>query len=297
MTTELAFLGLGGMGAGMAHRLAEQGFALTVYNRTPSKAQPLVAAGATAAATPAEAAEKADAVLLSLSDEAAVDAVLFEAGGVQETLRPKTLVIDTSTVSPAYSRQVTQRLAALGARRVEACVLGNPHQARAGELRVLAAGDADAVDAAMPVLEVLGKQVVRLGPVGTAATTKLAFNSLLAAQVAALAEAVQLGVQAGLDRDMLLAAMAGSGFSSPVLAFRAGLMRERRYEPAAFRARLMDKDLRLVLAEAARLGVGMPVAEAVARWYGSVVEAGDGDRDAAVIVERPAPANPGGAAP
>ena len=114
---------------------------------------------------------------------------------------------------------------------------------------------------------------------------KLVMNLLLGAQVASLAEAVSYGVAAGLDRDLLLAAIGGSGFSSKVMSFRADIMRERRYEPAAFRSRLMAKDLGLGLGEAARLGISMPVVERAADRYRDLVEKGDGDLDAAALLE------------
>jgi 3-hydroxyisobutyrate dehydrogenase-like beta-hydroxyacid dehydrogenase len=280
----LAVIGLGAMGSGMAHRLVEAEFAVTVYNRTAAKAEPLVAAGAKAAASAAEAVAEADIVLLSLADEDAVESVLF--GTLASVLTPEHLVVDTSTVSPAFSRDATDRLARQGLRRLEACVIGNPQQARGAGLRVLAGGPADDVALARPMLDVIGSQVLHLGPVGAATAMKLVFNLMLGAQIASMAEAVAYGVAAGLDRDLLLVAIENSGFSSRVMAFRAALARERRYEPAAFRTRLMAKDLRLGLGEAAAAGVAMPVIEASAESFVSVVEAGLGEVDAAVIVDQ-----------
>ncbi|MGW0520093.1 NAD(P)-dependent oxidoreductase [Crossiella sp. NPDC003009] len=276
-----AVLGLGNMGAGMAHRLLAARFPLTVYNRSPDKAAELVADGATFAATPAEAVASARVVLVSLGDEAAVERVLFEQA--LPGLVAGQLVVDTSTVSPTYARAAAQRLADAGLRRVEACLLGNPHQARAGELRVLAAGTPADLRDVRDLLMVLGREVRHVGPSGNAASTKLVFNLLLGAQLAGLAEAVRYGVGAGLDRQQLLTAIEHSGFSSRVLAFRAALMREARYQPAAFRARLMEKDLRLVTREAAELGIDLPLAATAAARFAEAVAAGFGDLDAAVI--------------
>ncbi len=276
-----AVLGLGNMGAGMAGRLLAAGFPVTVYNRSPGKAAGLAAGGARLAATPAEAVTGARAVLVSLGDETAVEQVLFEQA--LPALVAGQVVIDTSTVSPTFARAAAVRLAGAGIRRVEACVLGNPHQARAGELRVLAAGTAGDVAEVRDLLDVLGREVRHVGPAGHGASTKLVFNLLLGAQLAALAEAVAYGVRAGLDRELLLGAIEHSGFSSRVLAFRAALMREGRYEPAAFRTRLMAKDLDLVTREAAALGVELPVATRAAERFAEAVAAGLGDLDAAVI--------------
>ena len=164
---------------------------------------------------------------------------------------------------------------------------GEPGVDSVGATRDLAAvirqAVADAEDD--PILGALGQESRHLGAPGTAAAAKLAFNLLLGAQVAALAEAVALGVATGIDREQILDAIAGSGFSSPVLAFRAEFMRARRYEPAAFRSRLMLKDLRNALDDASGAGHRLPVTGAVADAFAATVDAGAGDQDAAVLVE------------
>ncbi|GAA3368924.1 NAD(P)-dependent oxidoreductase [Streptomyces sannanensis] len=279
----LAFIGLGSMGGGMARRLLETGHTLTVFNRTADKAAPLVAAGARLADTPEQAAAGHRLVLLSLSDEKAVEEVLFDR--VVPVLEPGTLVVDTSTVSPGYAREAAARLADKGLRRVEACVVGNPLQARKGELRVFVSGAPEDLDEVRPVLDVLGGEVVHVGAPGTAASLKLILNLLLGAQVAALAEAVHYGTAAGLDRDQLIGVVAASGFSSLVMRFRADLMLNRTYEPAFFRSALMEKDIRIALAAAAGHGAAMPVLGVVRERFAEVLAAGDGDKDASVLVE------------
>ena len=278
--SELAFIGLGGMGTAMALRLIDKGFALSVYNRTAAKAEPLREAGARVMATPNEAAAGKPVVLLSLSDEAAVEEIVF--GGLD--LRPGTVLIDTSTVSPEYARRAAARLEADGVHRVECCVLGNPPLARAGGSRILVAGVPDDIDAMRPVIKALGREI-RVGGPGTAATMKLVFNMLLGVQVASMAEAVTYGERAGLDRDELLSAIAESGFSSMVMSFRAQLMRTREYEPPAFRTTLMAKDLRLATEEAALTGARLPIVGLVREIFDQVVAAGDGDKDTAIVIE------------
>lgn len=279
----VAFVGLGGMGSGMALALLEAGFPLTVHNRTASRAEPLAAAGAAVAATAGDAADGAAVVVVSLADEGAVEEVVF--GTLAERLRPGTLLLDTSTVSPGYSREAAARLAGAGVRRVEACVVGNPLMARAGRLRVFTAGDPADAEAAGDVLAALGQEVRHLGPAGSACVLKLSFNVLLGVQVAALAEAVTMAEGAGLDRELLLDALTGSGFSAPTLDFRAGFMRSREYAPAAFRTALMAKDLRLALDVGATGGAPMPVTARAAGRYTAAAEAGRADQDAAAIVE------------
>ncbi|WP_394363397.1 NAD(P)-dependent oxidoreductase [Amycolatopsis sp. SB7-3] len=280
--TEITVVGLGNMGAAMAHRLLESGFAVTVHNRTAGKAAPLVAAGATLAESIGTVA-RAELILLSLSDEAAVDEVLFE--DLLPRLRRGTFVIDTSAVSPGYARVAARRLADAGVRRVEASVVGNPRMARSGGLRVFTAGERDDAESVRDVLNTLSQDgFVHLGQPGQASALKLAFNLLLGAQTVALAEAVAFAAVAGLDRGTLLDTVLSSGVRSPVLAFRAEFMRTGSYEPAAFRARLMEKDVRLLLSEAQGAGVTLPLADTLAHRYAGVVAAGDGDQDAAVVL-------------
>ncbi|MFI0349069.1 NAD(P)-dependent oxidoreductase [Actinomadura sp. 9N407] len=281
--TGLAFIGLGAMGAGMARCLRAAGFGLVVHNRTAAKAAPLAEAGARVAASAAEAVAGAEVVVLSLADQPAVEKILF--GELAGRLRKDALVVDTSTVSPAYSRAATERLNSAGVRRVEACVLGNPAMAEAGDLRVFTAGDRADAEEVGDVLEALSQQTLHVGPIGSACALKLSFNLILGNQVAALAEALAFGESSGLDRDVLLATLVKSGFSSPTLAFRAELMRTRRYEPAAFRSVLMEKDLRLAVGAAAEHGLTLPVTASAADRFTDTVLAGDGDKDAAVIAE------------
>ncbi|MEF3115104.1 NAD(P)-dependent oxidoreductase [Streptomyces chrestomyceticus] len=279
----LAFIGLGAMGGGMAHRLLESGYALTVYNRTAGKAEPLLAAGARGAGSPGAAAAGHRVVLLSLSDEQAVEEVLF--GRVVPVLEPGALVVDTSTVSPGFAREAAARLADEGLRRVEACVVGNPPQARRGELRVFVSGAEADLAEVRPVLDALGSQVVHLGAPGTATSLKIVLNLLLGAQVASMAEAVSYGVASGLDRERVITTIAESGFSSLVMRFRADLMLRGSYEPAYFRADLMEKDIGIATRAARESGLGLPVLDTVRERFASVVAAGDGAKDASVVVD------------
>ncbi|WP_326957054.1 NAD(P)-dependent oxidoreductase [Amycolatopsis sp. NBC_01286] len=279
----IGVIGLGMMGGGMARALLAAGFEVTAYNRTAAKAAPLAAAGARIAASPAEAAADVDVVLLSLADEAAVTQVVFD--GLATQLRPGLTIVDTSTVSPAFAEEITERLDALGVRRVEACVIGNPKMAATGELRVFVAGERAWADDVSGVLSALGRDVRYLGGPGSAGVLKLAFNLLLGVQTAGLAEAVALAESMGMERDLLLDAFDNSGWRSPVLAFRADFMRRRSYRPAAFRTTLMHKDLRLATAEAERHGAALPLTSKAAERFEELLDAGRGDDDAAAVVE------------
>src|SRR5256885_5109417 len=271
------------MGSGMARALLDNGFPVTVYNRTAAKAAPLVEQGAVLAPSAGDAGAGADVVVLSLADEHAVESVLF--GEVVWRLRPGTTVVDTSTVSPSFAHNTSIRLAASGVHRVEACVIGNPAMAKSGQLRVFAAGKESDVDDVRDVLGALSQEIRYLGPSGRAGTLKLAFNLLLGIQTAALAETVSFAEAAGLDREYLLAALDNSGWRSPILSFRAEFMRRREYTPAGFRTVLMRKDLTLAQEEAAAHGVALPLVATSVERYGEIISSGRGDEDAAVVAE------------
>jgi 3-hydroxyisobutyrate dehydrogenase len=277
---KVSVVGLGGMGSGLAHALVAKGFPVTVFNRTAAKAAPLAQAGATVVDSAAAAAKDAEVVLLSLSDEKAVEEVLF--GEMAPVLAPGTTVVDTSTVSVAYAQEAAKRLDDLGLKRVESCVIGNPMMAKAGQLRVFAAGRQSDVDQVSDVLEAFTQEVRYLGPPGHATTLKLAFNLLLGLQTAALAETVQFAEAVGLDRVMLLDALDNSGWRSPILSFRGQFMKTGGYTPAAFRTVLMHKDIRLAR-EA--VDVPLPLTEQVRRHYEAAIAAGRGDEDAAVLAD------------
>ncbi|MEU0537132.1 NAD(P)-dependent oxidoreductase [Amycolatopsis tolypomycina] len=288
--TPIACLGLGAMGSGLAHRLLDAGRPVSVFNRTEAKAGPLAERGARCAATPVAAVEDAATVLVSLSGPEAVAEVLFGEDGAVHGLKPGAVVVDASTVSPDFSRACTARLAEAGVSRVEACLIGNPFQARSGEVRVLAAGEEADVAKVSDLLAAIGKQTWHIGGTGSAASAKLAFNALLGVQLAGLAEALDIGAAGGVDRDRLLEAIAGSGFSSPVLSFRAALVRDDRLVPAAFRTDLMAKDLRLAEATARDGGLDADLVTHAARRFAALTGRGDGAKDAAVVLAGEVPA-------
>ncbi|MFF4403271.1 NAD(P)-dependent oxidoreductase [Streptomyces sp. NPDC001262] len=280
---QVAVVGLGGMGGGMARALLAAGCDVTVFNRSADRARPLAEAGARVAGSAAEAGAAADVVVLSLADEPAVEQLLF--GEMIGAMRPGTTVVDTTTVSPSYARTTATRLTASGIHRVEACVVGNPDMAAAGRLRIFTSGPGPAVDRVQDVLTALGQESRHLGAAGRASALKLAFNLMLGVQTAALAEAAAFAEAAGVERELLLDALLNSGWRSPVLGFRAEFMRRRVYEPAGFRAALMHKDLELALEQAAANELHLPLCERAAGRYASALAAGHGDADAAVVVE------------
>lgn len=280
----IGFIGLGGMGGGMASRLAESGYELAVYNRTREKAEPVAALGARVADSPAEAARDADVVMLSLSNQDVVEAMLFGPGGAADALREGGFILDLSTVPPAFARDLASRAQGEGKHALDTCVLGAPHHARSGELRVMVGGSEEDFAAVESILNTIGKEVTYLGPNGLGATMKLVLNMLMGVQMPALAEAVVFGERAGLPRDAILKMIAGSGYSSPVMNFRCPMMAERQFGRVAFALALMEKDMALVVDEAREHGVPMPVAETAKDALSQASEQGLGGFDVSAIL-------------
>jgi 3-hydroxyisobutyrate dehydrogenase len=280
----IAFIGLGVMGAGMACRLVESGYDVAVYNRTRAKADEVAKLGARVADSPADAAREADVAMLSLANQDVVAQMLFGEGGVFETLGEGAYILDMSTVPPEFPRKLAARARETGYRSLDACVLGNPMHARQGEMRVMAGGEESDFEAVRPLLEVLGKEVTYLGESGMGATMKLVLNMLMGVQMPALAEAVVFGERAGLEREKVLEMIAKSGYSSPVMGFRCAIMGQRNFGLAAFKLGLMRKDMTLVLGEAQKAGVPMPVTESAHAMLTAAQQQGLGDLDVAAML-------------
>ncbi len=281
----IGFIGLGNMGGGMASRLAEAGYEISVYNRTRSKSEEVAELGARVADSPADAAAQADVVMTSLADHHVVAKMLFGEESVFGSLREGGYIVDLSTVPPNFARELAQRAADAGYHALDACVYGAPWQARTGELRVMvgAAREED-YQAVEGILQTIGKDVSYLGANGMGAMMKLVINMLMGVQMPSLAEAIVLGERAGLPREKILQMVAGSGYASPVMSFRCDVMGRRAFDQAAFKLALMRKDMMLVLSEAQELGVPMPVAESAYAMLTAASQQGLGDLDVGAIV-------------
>ncbi len=190
----IGVVGLGSMGTAMAQRLVSAGFDVTVNNRTKDRMGAVAAAGARTATLPADAAQNADLVVVSVRGERAVDEVLFDHGSIGETLREGGYVLDTSTTSPRFSRDATARLASYGITRVEGCILGDPTRARVGKLRILFGGSVQDLEAVDGVVRALASSVVHTGSVGTASKVKAMHQALLADGFDAAAHALLRGL-------------------------------------------------------------------------------------------------------
>jgi 3-hydroxyisobutyrate dehydrogenase-like beta-hydroxyacid dehydrogenase len=256
----VGFIGLGRMGSGMAANLLKGGHRLIVYNRSPAKAEPLIAQGASRAETVSDACQ-GDAVITMLADDEAVDSVVRSEGGIVDRLRPGALHVSCSTISVSLSQRLSEAHAKAGQRFVAAPVFGRPDAAAARRLFVVAAGEATAIGAATPLLEAIGQRTFIVSETPKAANlVKLSGNFLLASVIESLGEALALIEKGGVDPRRYLEFLTSTLFDVPVYKSYGGLIAAGNFEPAGFAAPLGHKDIRLALAAAEELRVPMPLA-------------------------------------
>jgi 3-hydroxyisobutyrate dehydrogenase len=279
----VAAVGLGNMGLAMAARLAAQGVAVTAWNRSAGPRDAAAAAGCTAAPTPRAAVAGATHVVVSVADGPAFAAVAEGPDGFLDGLGPDAVVLAASTVAPAAVTAMAEAVRGRGASLVDAGVLGNPAHAADGQLRVYLGGADDAVARALPVAQLIGKEVRHVGPLGAGMRLKLVLNLVMGLEMQALAEAAALAGALGIDPAEALDVIGGSGFASPVMAFKARRMAAGRYDEPDFRLALMAKDLGIARAEAAAAGLDAPMTAAAAATHARAVERGLGALDCAAI--------------
>jgi 3-hydroxyisobutyrate dehydrogenase-like beta-hydroxyacid dehydrogenase len=272
MKPSIGFIGLGLMGKPMSLNLLKAGYAVTVWNRTASRADEVIAAGGTLAKTPREVAASCDFLITIVSDPAALEEVLWGKngdGGALSALKAGATYMDSSTVSPALARKISAACAKQDVRFLDAPVTGGDWGAKKGELLFMIGGDAETIKDAEAILGVLGKKWFHLGPNGAGQTIKLAMNAILALQVEALAEAIALVKAAGLQPEKLVEVMQSSMARSGVLDVKSQNLLKGDYTPS-FPLRLMLKDIDLALDLAKQVGVTLPATAAAQQTYGQV---------------------------
>jgi len=275
----LGFVGLGAMGLPIARSLLKAGHAVTVYNRTASRAEPLKGEGAQVAPSVA-AASRAEVVLTMLADDPAVEATVFGPNGMLDALPPGGIHVSLSTISTALSRRLAEAHGARGQYYVAAPVFGRPDAAAAQRLVVVAAGPAAALERARPLLDAIGRKVFVIGAEPAAANTvKLAGNFMIVSAIEALGETFALLRKSGVEPELFMEIVNDNLFQSPILASYGGLIAREGFEPAGFKLTLGLKDVRLVLEAAGARGVPMPLASLVREQFDAAVAGGMGDWD------------------
>jgi 3-hydroxyisobutyrate dehydrogenase len=284
MVQSVALLGLGIMGNGIARNLLKAGFPLAVYNRTRVKAEPLAALGAMVADSPREAAAGADIVIAMVGDDQASRAVWLGEGGALAVAPAKAVLVECSTLSLEWMRELAGRCAALGLDFLDAPVTGSKEAAEAGQLKLMVGGTAAALERARPALGSISAQISHFGPSGAGALIKLINNLMVAAQVAVLAEGLNLAAQGGLDLAQVVQFLINAGPASPVVKGKAQLMAAHDYD-AQFALKWMHKDATYALRAADEFGVPMPTLAAAREVYQIAKGLGYGDQDFAAVFE------------
>ena len=281
----VAIVGTGRMGSAMARALTRNGVDLVLCNRTPARAKGLAAelGGTQVVDRPADVARVADVVITMLAEDAAGRATFLDPDGLVAGVRPGTILIDMSTVEPATILAIEPAVRARGAGLLDAPVSGSVQLAEAGTLTIMVGGEAADLERARPVLEHLARTIVHVGPLGTGAAMKLAVNTLIFAVNGGVAEALVLAESAGIDRTVAYDVIAASAAGSPFVGYKRASFLEPAATPVGFSLDLAAKDLRLITALAARLGLDLPQVEASRRLIEDAASNGRGGNDFSTV--------------
>jgi len=279
----IGFIGLGVMGKPMAKRLLDAGYPLIVWNRTRSKMEDLVAAGAKAANSPKDVAENSDIVITMVTDSPDVKEVVLGPNGVIEGAREGLILIDMSTISPYVTREIASKLAEKGVKMLDAPVSGGDIGAKQGTLSIMVGGPVDAYEKALPIFKVLGKRITHMGPNGMGQMTKLCNQVICALNIQAVCEGLTLGAKAGLDMKKLLNVVTAGAAGSWMLSNLGPKMISGDFKPG-FRIRHQIKDLRLVLEAASKLNLPLPGTALVQQMLKAVEAEGLGDKGTQALI-------------
>ncbi|MFL6300012.1 MAG: NAD(P)-dependent oxidoreductase [Terriglobales bacterium] len=276
---KVAFLGLGIMGNAMARNLVKAGNQVAVWNRSSKSIE-----GARTASSPADAAREAEVVWMCVSDTAAVELLLFAADGVASTIKPGTIVVDSSTISPAATRDFAAKLRAKGADYVDAPVTGSKIGAESAQLIFIVGGKAETLARLESLFSAMGKKVVHMGETGLGQSAKLAMNLQIAMIYEGFAEALTLAKRLGVQPEKLIELIQASMVRSGVIDYKAPFVLQHDWAPN-FPMRLMEKDLNLVKEAAAQQNLRLPGLESVRGVYEKARAAGKSDLDYAATLD------------
>jgi 3-hydroxyisobutyrate dehydrogenase/2-hydroxy-3-oxopropionate reductase len=274
------------MGAAMARRVADAGFELCLFNRTASRVRAVAAdTGGSVVGSARQAAEEADVVVVSLADDAAVEATYRGEEGLVSGLRPGAVVCDTSTVDPRTVRRLAPLAADRGATLLDCPVSGSVSVVDAGALAVMVGGDEAALERARPVLDSFASQVFPMGPIGAGAAMKLVVNALVHSLNVAVSEALVLAERAGLDRATVYDVFEAGAAGAPFVKYKREAYLHPESATVAFTLRLVAKDQELIHALAQQVGARMDQADTSRRLVAEAVHHGLGERDLSAVAE------------
>lgn len=281
---EVGFIGLGLMGRPMALNLLKAGHRLHVWSRRRASMQPLLEAGAGDCASAAEVARRSEVVISMVADAPDVEAVALGPDGVADGAREGLIFVDMSTIAPAAAQSIAARLAGRGVTMLDAPVSGGELGAIEATLTIMVGGDATAFETVRPLFEAMGRTVSRIGASGAGQVAKACNQILTGVGVAAVAEALNFARKSGVDAARVREALLGGFAYSRVLENHGQRMLERNFRPG-FKAWMHQKDMRIVLEEAHRLGLALPTAAATAQLFNAMVGSGLGEEDSVAMVK------------
>lgn len=284
MIKAVSYLGLGTMGGGMASNLLKAGYKLTVWNRSVEKCEPFAKKGARVAKTPADAVRDGELVIYSLSNDQAVEEVVFGARGILNGISAGQIAMDMSTVLPAMSLREQEAYAKRGADFLDAPVFGSKNEAANAELWIMAAGNKAIFEKVKPVLEQLGQTVHYFGKNGNATAMKLVGNLIVALEMEALGEGLVLAQKAGLDLNMVMEVLKVADFRSPLIASNGQNILKRDFSPS-FALKLMLKDAGLIERFAENLKSPTPALRVAQNNLESAVMLGFGNENASALIK------------
>jgi 3-hydroxyisobutyrate dehydrogenase len=280
----LGFIGLGVMGSRMTRRLLDAGYVVVGYNRTAAKAEPLIAAGMTLAASPRRVAEASDVIFSMVSNTDALQAIARGPGGVLAGLRTGGAWVEMSTVSPSATRALAGEVAARGAILLDAPVSGSAVTLDQGQLSFMVGGEAAVLERVRPYLLAIGPTITHVGPVGLAVTMKIATNLGLAVQMLAFSEAVLLAEKAGIARERAVETLLKSVIASPMIKYRGPFVLGMPAE-ALFNVPMIQKDLELALELGRQVGMPLPTTALTQSMLTAARALGLGEHDFAVVFD------------
>lgn len=284
MSEKVGFIGLGIMGRGMAHNLLKAGFSLTVWNRTASRMEPFIEAGARAGKNPADVAAQSDISIICVSDTPDVEAVISGPGGVLEGAKAGSLVIDCSTISPTVTVNLAKKLAEKGVAMLDAPISGGSEGAAKGTLSIMVGGEAKDFERAMAVFEAMGKKITHVGANGAGQTVKLVNQILVVGHALAMSEALLFAQAGGVDLNKTLEAVAAGAAGSWMLSNRGPQIIARDWRPG-FTIDLQEKDVGLILGAANDLGVPLPGTALIFQLYRTLQQRGLGSEGNHALVK------------
>lgn len=281
---EISFIGLGIMGSRMAANLLKAGHRLYVYNRTQEKAEPLLAQGALWADSPAAAGKQAEVIITMLATPEAVEVTALGENGFLQTLKPNSIWIDCSTISPAVSERMAIEAKNRDIRFLDAPVAGSKLPAEKGELAFFVGGEQADIEQVTPLLQQMGKSILHVGESGKGIAMKMVINLMLGASMAVFSEAVAVGESLGLSQEKLFQVLIGGSVTAPFLAAKKTKIESGDYE-ADFPLQWMQKDLQLATEAGYQTGVAMPIANVAKEIYGLAKRKGLGEQDFSAIFD------------